>query len=391
MRIVNIKYMQKYKYPARKGEKMNTVFPLNEKAQISLPIYPITVGVNHVQTDVYRPNGANLHHFLYVSEGEGFFNFNGERTVLREGTAVFIRKDFPVDYGRVGKVFNTSWVTFDGIGVDGILEYFGAENYALLYDGSVGDIIADFYKLCEKNVSAEKYAEYESGYDNVYINYFASGTNQSNGFVKCSVRQGEFGTCFGPELGLAERLHYRFTDELFFIIKYAWGGTNLFEQWLSPSSEGDTGELYRHFVAYVNASVDYLVSKHYDVEIVGTCWMQGESDSFSVENGNNYKTHLSNFIKDTRKEFSSRAAADGIAFVDATIADNPMFWVYCDLVNEGKVAVAEESHLNVLIDTNAEGLICTEEPQPTPDIPHYDSLSEIKLGWLFADNLAQFI
>ena len=134
---------------------MNTVFPLNEKAQLSLPIYPITVGVNNVQKDMYRPNGANLHHFLYVSEGEGFFSFNGERTVLCEGTAVFIRKDFPVDYGSVGKVFKTSWVTFDGIGVDGILEYFGAENYAVLADGSVGDIITDFYKLFEKNVSAE--------------------------------------------------------------------------------------------------------------------------------------------------------------------------------------------------------------------------------------------
>ena len=243
----------------------------------------------------------------------------------------------------------------------------------------------------QKNVSAEQYEEYENGYDNVYIHYFASGTNQSQGFVPCSVRQGENGTCFGPELGMAERLHERYPDEMFFIIKYAWGGTNLFEQWLSPSSKGKTGELYRHFVAYVNASVNYLVSKHYDVEIAGMCWMQGESDSFSVENGNNYATHLSNLIKDVRREFSAYAAEDGIAFVDATIADNPVFWVYCDLVNEGKAAVAQQSSLNILIDTNAEGLICTEEPQPTPDIPHYDSMSEIKLGKLFVDGMIQFL
>jgi hypothetical protein len=30
----------------------------------------------------------------------------------------------------------------------------------------------------ERNVSPEKYEEYEAGYDNVYINYFASGNNQ---------------------------------------------------------------------------------------------------------------------------------------------------------------------------------------------------------------------
>ena len=91
-----------------------------------------------------------------MSEGEGFFNFNGERTVLGKGSAVFIRKDFPVDYGSVGKVFKTSWVTFDGIGVDGILEYFGAGNYAVLVaDESFESAVADFYKLYEKNVSAE--------------------------------------------------------------------------------------------------------------------------------------------------------------------------------------------------------------------------------------------
>jgi len=134
---------------------MHTVLPLNEKAQRSLPIYPITLGLSNDQEDIYRPNGARFHHFLYVSEGKGFFNFNGERTVLTKGTAVFIRKDFPVDYGSVGKVFKTSWVTFDGIGVDGILDYFGAGNYAVLSDESVEATIADFYKLYEKNVSAE--------------------------------------------------------------------------------------------------------------------------------------------------------------------------------------------------------------------------------------------
>ena len=88
----------------------------------------------------------------------------------------------------------------------------------------------------KKNVSAEQYAEYENGYDNVYINYFVSGTNQSDGFVKCAARQGEFGEFFGPELGLAEKLNEMYPDKTFFIIKYAWGGTNLYEQWLSPST-----------------------------------------------------------------------------------------------------------------------------------------------------------
>ena len=48
------------------------------------------------------------------------------------------------------------------------------------------------------------------------------------------------------------------------------------------------------------------------------------------------------------------------------------------------------SPMNVLVDTISAGLDCTKEPEDTPDIPHYDSLSEIKLGHLFAEAVAGF-
>ncbi len=242
----------------------------------------------------------------------------------------------------------------------------------------------------QKNVSAQKYEEYKNGYDNVYINYFSSGMNLSEGFVKCATLQGEAGGFFGPELGLAEKLNEMYPDELFFIIKYAWGGTNLFEQWLSPSSIGKTGQMYKEFERFTQISLDYLVSKNYDVKIEGMCWMQGESDSFSPENARNYKDNLLNLIKDVRAKFDSYSSDDGIAFIDATIARNPVFWVHCDLVNASKQAVSDSSDMNALIDTNAEGLICTEEPEEQPDISHYDSMSEIKLGNLFAEEVAKF-
>jgi hypothetical protein len=132
-----------------------------------------------------------------------------------------------------------------------------------------------------QTVSSEKYAEYQAGYDNVYINYVA-GLNQSQAFVKCSTLQGEVGGYFGPELGMAEKLHQERPNELFFIIKCAWGNTNLFEQWLSPSSKGKTGTHYKQFINFVEANVKYLRSKNYDVQIEGLCWVQGESESISV-------------------------------------------------------------------------------------------------------------
>ena len=242
----------------------------------------------------------------------------------------------------------------------------------------------------EKNVSEEKYKEYKNGYDNVYINY-QSGFKSSGGFVRCTTEQGELDGCFGPELGMAEKLNELYPNETFYIIKCAWGGTNLFEQWLSPSSDGKTGENYKYFTAFVDASIEYLESKDYDVKIEGMCWMQGESDSFSVEASTMYGEHLSNLIDDVRDRYSDYEAEDGIAFIDAYISDNPMYWVYCDNVNACKDEVEKLSPMNSLIDTIKGGLICTEEPEENPDIPHYDSLSEIKLGHLFASEIAKYL
>lgn len=240
----------------------------------------------------------------------------------------------------------------------------------------------------QRNVSEEKYAEYKNGYDNVYINYL-SGQNFSGQFVKCSTEQGELGGYFGPELGLAEKLNEMYPDETLFIIKCAWGGTNLYDQWLSPSSKGKTGKEYKAFVAFVQSSLDYLISKNYDVKIEGMCWMQGESDSFMVETATAYGEHLENFIKDIRNKFSKYAAEDGIAFIDAYIAENPAFWVYYEHVNQGKTRVAGLSPLNSIVDTSE--LSCSGEPEEKPDVPHYDSLSEIKLGHLFAAHLDAYL
>ena len=243
----------------------------------------------------------------------------------------------------------------------------------------------------KQNVSAEQYTEYDAGYDNVYINYYATGTNASNAFVKCATRQGEAGGFFGPELGLAQQLHEQYPDRMFFIIKYAWGGSNLHKEWRAPSSFGKTGELYRQFVTFVDTSMKYLESKNYDVTIEGMCWMQGESDAFAPDNAADYKANLTNFIRDIRKRYAHYAAPDGIAFVDATIAANPAYWVYYADVNASKQAVAAADPMTVLIDTNAEGLGCSAEPADAPDLAHYDSMSQIKLGNLFGEYLMPFL
>lgn len=266
----------------------------------------------------------------------------------------------------------------------------GKEATVILLGGQSNASGCSLDEYLKRNVSEEKYDQYQNGFDNIYINYL-SGANMSQEFVKCKTLQGELEGAFGPELGLAEKLSELYPEKTFFIIKCAWGGTNLYKQWLSPSSWGKTGDLYRQFVAFVEACVQYLQSKNYNVKIEGMCWMQGESDSFSTEASTGYAEHLKNFIGDIRKEFSNYASKDGIAFVDAYIAANPAYWVHYEAVNQGKQEVAKSSDLNVVVDTISAGLTCAGEPEESPDMAHYDSLSQIKLGHLFGEQLASFI
>ncbi|MBR2381602.1 MAG: hypothetical protein IKA84_03820 [Clostridia bacterium] len=287
------------------------------------------------------------------------------------------------------KIYDNEMITYDFSVNDTLPDGEGKNVRVILLGGQSNASGCSRDDYLQKYVSEEKYAEFKNGYENVYINYL-SGAKRSNGFVKCATLQGEMDGCFGPELGIAEKLHEEYPDEMIFIIKCAWGGTNLYDQWLSPSSMGKTGGLYKQFVEFVNTSIAYLESKNYNVKIEAMCWMQGESDSFSIKHGEKYEIHLRNFIKDIRNEFRKYASRDGIAFVDAYIADNPAFWVYCDLVNASKKAVADSSNMNVVIDTIAHGLTCDKEPEGAPDLAHYDSMSGLKLGNLFAIEAIKF-
>ena len=128
---------------------------INERTKKQLPIYPITFGVDHCQQDTFRPKGTYFHHFLYVRQGEGLFNFDGRKKILSAGTVVFLHKAFPVDYSRVGAEFRTSWITFDGSGAEGIFDYFNISDYAILDHKHFGDKIEDICKLAERNAPWE--------------------------------------------------------------------------------------------------------------------------------------------------------------------------------------------------------------------------------------------
>ena len=222
-------------------------------------------------------------------------------------------------------------------------------------------------EILKEKVSEEKYSEYVSGQKNVYINYNTeNGLNKSEGFVHTNV---ESYYAFGPEIGLSESLGKE-QDE-YYIIKYSYGGSNLYEHWKKENQC-----LYKGLVKYTNQSIEYLKSKNYNPSIVAMCWMQGESDAFG-ETSQKYFENTKKFVNSIRQEFGD------IKWIDAGISDSP-YWKKYKTINDCKLRFSKLADNNYYIDTIAENLTYNLEPQASPDLAHYDTLSQIKLGHLFA-------
>ena len=265
----------------------------------------------------------------------------------------------------------------------------GTEAKVIILIGQSNATGCSLTSYLQKGVSEQKYAEFQGGYQNVLINFcldnhrFTSGGEFVPVDLNCSAGEGYF----GPELGIAEQLSTAFPNEQFFILKFSMSGFSLNYHWLydyKPSY------IYEAFKQFASTYLGYLASKGYDVKIEGMCWMQGESDSMADSSTLSYEKNLRTLISDVRTTFAEYAAEDGIAFIDAYISEC-IFWKNYVKLNQAKQTVADSSSLNVVIDTIAEGLTVTEEPADEPDIAHYDSLSEIKLGNMFAEELAKFL
>lgn len=262
------------------------------------------------------------------------------------------------------------------------------------------------FNYLKKSFTDEKIKEYSNGYENIQINYY-SHNKKSNGFSAttpgCTEENRD---TFGPELGIAEYLNDKFPGEEYFIVKFAVGSASMKSDFLSPTSGGyynfqefpkefrslvdaflkgntlKVGWCYNGLVSVLHDSIECLKAKGFDPEIIGFCWMQGESDAGSLENVNNYKVYFDNFIKDFKKEFSQYL--DKCVFVDAGISD---IWSCYKEMNQFKKEYAENHRAFIYVDTIGNGLTTRYEPVEAPDIYHYDAASVIKLGKLFVENI----
>ncbi len=241
--------------------------------------------------------------------------------------------------------------------------------------------IVDYLK---QNVTQEEFNEYENGYNNILINYLLdNGVNTSGGdFVKTDLSCGATTGYFGPEVGIAKTLSDKYPDEEIFILKYTMSGTSLTNQWMFKY---ERSWIYNHCIAYLKYCLSALQTANYQPNIEAICFMQGESDTFKKGIKRYYKTEM-NFIKYLRNDLDEFNDS-GIYFIDAGISDSPYFSPGYKKINEAKIKVSKKSNLNIYFPTIERGLTTAYEPYDNPDLAHYDSLSTLNLGIMFAEEI----
>lgn len=238
-------------------------------------------------------------------------------------------------------------------------------------------------------LNSEKLDKYREGFENTKIKFNCDeGYNYSRSFKNVKVGQGYQNMTFGPEVGMAEYFEEQqdYLNKDVYIIKYAVGGTALFNRWRSPSStiEGnEPGDLYTKLIDYCDESIDLLINEGFNPQIKAICWMQGESDAGA--NANSYKKLEDNFINDLNIDLEKYSNGETIKFIDAGISQSPA-WANYQTINRAKKENAELDVENrFYIDTINAGLTYNQEPVNNPDLCHYDSASMIELGRLFAE------
>lgn len=140
---------------------------------------------------------------------------------------------------------------------------------------------------------------------------------------------GEASGLIGPELGFGHLVGDLYEEQVL-IVKCAWGGKSLGNDFLPPSSgpyptpvaAGDTGFYYQEVLRLVGEAIDNLGTYFPDYnaaggyEIAGICWHQGWNDRVLAGFDVVYEANLANLIRDIRTDLG----VPELPFVIATSA-----------------------------------------------------------------------
>jgi hypothetical protein len=171
---------------------------------------------------------------------------------------------------------------------------------------------------------------------------------------------------FGPEIAFGHEIAAAFPDDDIRLVKYAAGGTALYNDW-APT----TGRQYLAFMGTVKAALADLDGAKVDYDVAGMLWLQGESDAHENK-AETYEANLTAFIAHMRTAFKTPEMPFIIARVYHFYGGKSG---QAKIVRDAQVKIAESDKNVGWFDTDDCDLL---------NAGHYNAAGILKIGTRFA-------
>ncbi len=186
---------------------------------------------------------------------------------------------------------------------------------------------------------------------------------------------------FGPEISLSGELRSFFPNENFVLIKFAVGGSSLFDwapNWTyeqaAITGNPHFGPLYKKFLDKINH-----ITSGKSVRFAALVWMQGERDARIPEAGKEYYDNFRKFVESIRSDLNEPNLPVLIGYVNPPQNRYPA----SEMVRDAQERAAKELKNVRLIGTD--GI-----PKWNDDL-HYSSEGQLELGKRFSRSLKNII
>jgi len=172
---------------------------------------------------------------------------------------------------------------------------------------------------------------------------------------------------FGPEMEFSHRISKAFPNHKIRIIKTSGGGTKLYNQWIPE------GGMYKRFLSNIGNALAQLKDAGQEFKVCGMLWMQGESDSETVEMASAYEDNLRVFFTAIRYEMNELDLPIVMGRISSSLLlETPWVFDQAPIVQKAQETVAG-SDPNVFI-------INTDKLSTLWDNTHFDTKAQLKLG-----------
>lgn len=180
---------------------------------------------------------------------------------------------------------------------------------------------------------------------------------------------------FGPELGFGRVLGASVTNPVV-LIKTAWGGKSLYEDFRPPSSGGNTGPYYTRMIRDIRTGLERLKKEFPQYsgrgfKVAGLVWYQGWNDGVDpVRAIPAYETNLVNLIHDVRHDLKTPELPVVVGELTGPWIDAPPEWTR--LRNAQAAAANLPEFAGTVLFVSTRNFVRRPEDSPNPGHGHHE-------------------